>query len=132
MITTREETYTTNHTRTIYTTSDGKEFQYKQWAQEHEAELQRDNRYIKYESVYTFENEDIAGLYYIDSLDNFKYMTETAWFDCKPSAYEGPGWYLHIGHDGGDSNDWNEVYYLPSYLKEMEKWIEDVKHLTSS
>ena len=132
MITKRQETYTTTHTKTIYTTSDGQEFEYEYRAKEHEAALQRDNRHIKYEMIHTFENEDVAGLWYIDSAENFAYMTITEWFDYEPSAYAGPGWYLHIAHDGGDGADWNEVYYLPSYLNKMKEWISNIEHLTIS
>lgn len=132
MLETREETYTTTHTKTIYITSDGKEFETRWIAQEHEAKLQQGKRNIKHEIIHTFENEDTAHLYYIDSPESFTYMTITEWFDYTPNAYAGPGWYLHIWHDGGDGADWNEVYYLPSYLDRMKQWITNVEHLTKS
>ena len=127
MIKSRNEAYTTTSYKTIYTTSDGKDFDNEWRAREHEAKLQQGKYNIKEKVIDTFETEDPAHLYYIDSLDAYTYMTNIKWWDYTPDTYVGPGWYLNIWHDGGDGADWNEVYYMPTYLEDMKSWIKNVE-----
>ena len=115
----------------VYIASDGKEFSRKIDAQTHEAELVMNSRNIKSYSILTCENEDFAELFYLPSLDDFKYINDTKWFKQRFDDWKQPGWYISIRHDGGDCPDWYEIYFLPEYIENMEDWIRTVKHLTS-
>ena len=121
----REQTITTKFP--VYITSDGQEFKRKIDACTHEAKIQLDKRKIKTFAIYTFENEDVATLYYIESLEDFQYMIDIKWFDVNIEEYVTAGWYMNIWHDGGDGADWNEVYYMPNYLEDMKSWIKNVE-----
>lgn len=121
----REKTVTSKYP--IYITSDGQEFDSQYRANHHEAKLQLGKRNIKEIATTTFENEDIAMLYYLNSVEDFQYMIETKWFDITIDKYVMPGWYINISHDGGDGADWNEVYYMPRYIASMKSWIKNVE-----
>ena len=127
MITTEYREKTTTYKYPVYITSDGAEFRRQAEAYFHEADLQRDDRNIKDISIRTFENEDSATLYYINSVDDFQYMIDIKWFDVPIEEYVAPGWYMNVWHDGGDGSDWNEIYYMPNYLNDMRAWIKNVE-----
>ena len=112
----REVTKTVSHI--YYIAEDGTKFDDDYDCRQYEQELQFQKLGIKVKDGYSFDKER-GKLYYIPSEEAYHYVNKNIWWDTP--GYSGRGWYLRIIHEEAYIPNWDEIYYMPKYIKELEK-----------
>ena len=117
----------------VYITDDGTEFYSRFSAVMHEAkEMKRLHpREIESTGILT-PDEDYIYLYNIKSKEDWDYLYKVNWEQNAYGNYLGPAWYGAIRHDGGDYQDEYEIIHIPIFIKQYDKFLDEIKDLTSN
>ena len=116
----------------VYIADDGTEFYSRFSAVMYEAkEMKRLHpREIKSTGILTPDDQYI-NLYKVESLEDWNYLYKVAWEQNAYGNYLGPAWYGAIRHDGGDDADEYEIIHIPIFIKQYDKFLNEIKNLTS-
>lgn len=118
----------------FYVADDGTEFMRRSDCEFYEAQQVEKNRKILNKDTRTVDTERPAKLWYIRNKEDFDWLRKKKWIHADIRGHKGfigPGWYISIWNDGGDSIDYYEVYHVDEYLHDYEKQIQEIRHLTS-
>ena len=112
--------------KTKYIADDGTEFKSLDECSNYEHECKMQELGIKVRRGWEFY-ENLAGtIYYIPSESAFKYFIDKiCWYS---HVYHGSGWYLRIEHRSMNSRDWEEILFMPYYLKQIEEEYLEYKN----
>lgn len=113
----------------VYITNDGEEFTNKREAEKHEINLMPEKQIPKF-SITLRAIEEYGYCYKIESETDLNYLTCKEW---KIAYYDyvGPGWYIAIQRNGGDSEDSYTVFPIDNYIKDLQHDLNALKELES-
>lgn len=117
---------------TVYMTSDGKKFNDKNAAEQHEKEILMPEREIESQVISLYTQDYFTICYNIQNEDDFYYLVVKKWKHNYSGDFKGPGWYLTFKYDGGDYDDSYDIIKADEYLTILENDVNIIKNLTNS
>ncbi len=123
----KEETRIRQQEYKVYVTNDGKEFTSKRDAEKHEVELMPEKQIPNF-PITLRAMEECGRCYKIESEADLNYLTYKEW---KIAYYDyiGPGWYIVISRDGGDSEDYYTIFPASNYIQDLQHDLNELKEL---